>query len=777
MKGLFGGLIAISALLSQSAFAFELRRDVEKASLSVAWKDLQEPLLMVATVERSLGSNDIGIDRAGNSEPMLVEFRKAGEKVLLVRLNTKFRALSIDAAERDAVRDAFAEAVLWSGTISQDQKGKAWLNLDSLLTSDRAGVAERLQQSNQGSYSLAIDRSAVLIDTARYFPNNFEAAATLTFAGAGTGAYAQQAAIDARAISVQQRLSFVRLPLPGYTPRAYHPAGGGFSMGYFDFAQAIDKTLDVRLQPRFRLIKTDPNAARSTVVKPIVFYLDRGTPEPIRSALLEGANWWREGFEAAGFIDAFRVEIAPADMSMSDVRFNTITWTHRATRGWSYGGGLIDPRTGEIIKGYVNLGSQRVRQDLLIAEGLLAPYGKDPSQLQQAKDMALARLKQLAAHEVGHALGFAHNFAASRTRNGSVLDYPHPMIALNDKGEPTLAAPYRSGLGDWDLFLVKHGYAQFAVADEATALAKLRAEIAASGYEYVSDGDARAPGDAHEAGVLWDVPDDAVNGYRKLLAIRKAALQRFADGALPPDREVGEAERRLVPIYMLHRYQADAVIRRIGGVEYRYGLLGEDVSGATAVSGVEQREALDAITQSLSVDTLRVPESVLAVLTPPSNDYGRNNEYFQTRMAPVFDPMEAAGAATAHIAQLLMHPSRLNRLSWQQQRDANVPSVTSLFEQTVLSAWQEKPSSGSDGLVQSARNWVLLDAALLTLASEQLHRATDTQLRSALTRFVKWGIAQKGEAKSAAEHVQNYLRDPSSVKLRNLPIIPPGAPI
>ncbi len=427
--------------------------------------------------------------------------------------NTAFVANSKDPDEAKAAKDAFAESVLWSGAL---QAGSNRVDISALLLGDWVGVANRLQATKQGSYRLDNERSAVIAAEARSFPDNAEFTALLTFTGSGEGAFVQQIAPDAQILSVKQRISLVRLPDAGFTPRAYHPASGGFSIGRFDFAQPIDKNIEVRLQPRFRLQKTDPNAARSTVVKPIVFYLDRGTPEPIRSALLEGANWWSTAFEDAGFIGGFRAELAPPGMSMSDARYNTITWTHRATRGWSYGGGLIDPRTGEIIKGYVNLGSQRVRQDLLIAEiikgyvnlgsqrvrqdlliaeGLLAPYkpGADPALLSEAQQMALQRLKQLAAHEVGHALGFAHNFAASRTATGSVLDYPHPQITLGADGQPRMPkSPTTPAWANGTNSRWRMPMACSRPAQEAAALANLRADISAKGYAYISDGDARS---------------------------------------------------------------------------------------------------------------------------------------------------------------------------------------------------------------------------------------------------------------------------------------------
>ena len=771
---------APSVQTARNADFLSVSIDAAAGKVRVDLSTLRGPFLLVPTLERAIGSNDIGLDRAQNGDPLLVEFRRAGKRALLVQKNMRYIAASDDADEAAATRDAFAEAVLWSGDVSDGPGGAQWLDIGGLLTTDLIGVADRLDATKQGKYALAADRSAALAEETQVFPDNAEFSAMLTFVGDGEGAFARQAAADAKRITVRQRLGFVRLPSAGFAPRAYHPASGGYSIAHYDFAQPIDRNLEVRLQPRFRLEKLDPEAPRSRVKKPIVFYLDRGTPEPIRSALLEGANWWRDAFDAAGFVDGFRVELAPPGMSMSDVRYNTITWTHRATRGWSYGGGLIDPRTGEIIKGYVNLGSQRVRQDLLIAEGLLAPYAKgaDPAVAAEAKAMALWRLKQLAAHEVGHALGFAHNFAASRTGSGSVLDYPHPMIELGADGVPHLAAPYRIGVSEWDKFLVAHAYGTFPADQEQVGLAKLRADIAAKGYAYVSDPDSRAPGDMHEAGALWDVPGDPMDGLAFLLRVRGAALSRFADGALPPDRQLGDAERRLVPIYLLHRYQAEAVIRLIGGGEYRYGLIGDTAPGVRDIDAATQQRALAMTRALLSLDVLSIPDRVQRVLTPPSNEYARGPEFFDTKMAPAFDPLQAASSASALVAQFALQPERLNRVAWQHGRDAASPSVREVFDALVASPWREPQAAGQGALVQSARDWTMLDAALLLLDGGELHPAVAAEWRSALEAFAgENATSRQSDRREAAVRVRRYLDDPGSVKLRPLPAIPPGAPI
>ena len=771
---------------------FALYRDPDKGRLLLGIEAFDQPFLLTTSLPYGLGSNDVGLDRGQPGEVRLVEFRRSGKKVLLVQRNNRFVANSADKLERDSVTEAFAESVLWGGAVlAEPGPGRPMTVIDftSYVLADRHGIGQRLAQAKQGNYKVDEARSAPVYERSKSFPDNTELEALLTFAGSGEGNFVRDVAVDPESLSLRQRISLVRLPAEGFQPRLYHPASGGIDIGFYDFSQPLSASLDVRYQTRFRLEKTDPTAALSPVKKPIIYYLDAGTPEPVRSALLDGARWWSTAFEAAGFKDAYRVELMPPDKDPMDARYSTIQWVHRATRGWSYGYFLHDPRTGEILKGDVTLGSQRVRQDILIAEGLLVPYGRhNEAELKaMAEQMALARLRQLSAHEVGHTLGFAHNFAASRHGNGSVMDYPHPILSLqNDKLDLTKA--YGVGVGPWDVFVVKHAYGQYPAATEAADLATLRQQIAATGMQYMSDPDSRSGDMAHPDGLLWDYGADSQKTFDDVMAVRRKALQQFSTAVLPPERQTGELAARLVPLYLLHRYQADAVARQLGGAEYEYAtnsVIGNR-AGTTPVSAATQQAALQRMVTLLSAEELALPSNVLDLMTPAAAGYNQNREYFTSKMAPLFDALAAVESAATLASQLLFDSARLNRLAWQQARDPALPGVQTVMRAVFAGSWQRDrfPTDlvAAEAVQQSA-NWILLDSVLAALDGDQLHASVAATMRDELGQWQRWlaGHAGRGmigdNRRQAAQYLEQYLRDPTGTKRRPLPVIPPGAPI
>jgi hypothetical protein len=772
------------SLAAQPGF-IELWRDADKGRVLLSVRELDQPFLLVSSLPYALGSNDVGLDRAQAGSSKLVRFQKFGNRLFLIQENTRFVARSSDADERNAVAESFAGAVLWSGDILAREGARHLVDFSSFLLADQHGVVQRLDERKQGAYRVDEKRSAVLPAEAKAFPDNVEMEALLTFAGPGKGEFVRDVAADPASLSMRQHISMVRLPDNGYKPRRYHPFSGGFDTGYYDFATPLASSLDVRWQVRHRLEKGG---------KPIVYYLDRGAPEPVRSALLDGARWWTAAFEKAGFKDGFRVELMPEGADPADVRYNVITWVHRATRGWSYGNAIADPRTGQIIRGAVTLGSQRVRQDILIAEALLAPYGKTaPAERRKlAEQMALARLRQLSAHEIGHTLGIAHNFAASRHGNGSVMDYPHPVLKLGTDGTIDLQDAYGVGLGAWDEYVVKHIYGDFGGGEaEAAALAKLRSDARAAGMQYVSDEDARAPGASHPNGLLWDFGPDTLKTWDQLGVIRRRALDSFSLDVLPDERQAGELEARLVPVYLLQRYQGEAVARLLAGGEYE-SAISADIRAGRAAAGIKstpaatQRAALARLADTLRAEYLALPASVLDQLTPPSAGFERNREYFGTRMNAVFDALSAAESGAAQTAQFMFDAGRLNRLYWQNARDASMPGAGEVVEAALSRSWKRSavPATVAGGeAIQLAANWVVLDALLQALDGGKLHANVDADLRQQLRSLAGWlksnpakGTTAASRAQ-AADHVLRYLADPRSVKLRTLPAIPPGAPI
>ena len=785
--------------LTPQAGFMELWRDTEKGRVLLSVPAHSEPFLMVFSLPHGLGSNEVGLDRGMTRAPKLVQFERRGARIFLVEHNTNYRATSANPDERASVAQAFAGAVLWSGDIVTSDAQRHLVDFSSFLTSDRLGIASTLANTGQGAYRIDDKRSAVLAEAAKSFPDNIELEAILTFQGPGEAEQVRQVAADAASITLRQHVSLVRLPDNDYRPRPYHPFSGAMEVAYMDFGTPLADSIGVRLQPRFRLEKTDPAAPLSTVKKPIVFYVDRGAPEPVRSALLEGARWWSSAFEKAGFKDAYRVELLPVGADPMDIRYNVIQWVHRATRGWSYGNPITDPRTGEIIKGAVTLGSQRVRQDILIAEALLAPYGKGSARSGLAEQMALARLRQLAAHEVGHTLGFHHNFAASLKGNGSVLDYPHPIVKLDAQGEVSIAHAYGVGVGPWDDYVVKHGYAQFDPATEAGELARLRAEVKAAGFAYLSENDSRSSGSMHPDGLLWDFGGDPLHSWDQVMAVRQRALGTFSVDTLPENRQMGEIEARLVPVYLMHRYQLEAIARLLGGADFEYAT-STDVRSGAARAGVRpapaarQRAAMARLASSLTAETLAFPAAVLDLMTPAAQGFERGREVFATRMSGAFDPLAAAEAAAAQTSMFVFDSARLNRVAWQHARDPHQPGIVETIEAVLARTWKRgpvEPAVAGGAALQTSANWVVLHALLRLVDGGQLHAGAQADVKQQLAALALWlgkhaapgagsstsTSSASSSSSQAAALIRQYLAQPDKVKLPALPPVPPGAPI
>lgn len=734
----------------------------------------EEDVLYYVSATTNGGSVQVSLDR-GVIYTAVIHFVRSGDRVVVNQINTDFRATMGSEATQQGVRDSFPTSVLAVLPVVSDSGGRVVVDGTPLLMRDAGYVAGRLKRSGQGDFRFDPAKSAYYLPQTKAFPENTEIDTIASFVSAAPGVAVREVMPAPDTYTLRIRHSFLKAPT-GYQPRVADPRIGVGSIQFQDFSKPIDETPFTEWVRRFRLEKKDPAAAMSEPVEPIVFYFDPAIPDPIREAMKAGLLWWNESFEAAGFINAIEARDAPADMDPMDIRYPYVLWIHRDGRGFSSAGTFADPRTGEILGSKTHMDTYRMRtianyfdaysgglpedgSGLTIADPSLVSTDVYNQMPEGQRDMAFLRQAVLTAHELGHVLGYGHNWNANFNDRSSVMEYPVPRVTVKD-GKLDLSESFMTEIGEYDTFMTRFAYTPFPEGEEEAGLDRIIAEMRAAGVMFTLGSDPRYTWYVDQAGPVEEL--------RNLAEVRRVALANYGPGMLKTGEPYGAMrDLRLWMVYLHEQYAIEFGQKYIGGL--LQNIVVKDKENGLAptefIPGEKQREILGLLLDTIQPERLEIPESLLSQLVP---DPGVNREDMSDD--PVFDQLRAARILAAIVLEPLFDPARSERMVALSARQPDPLTYPQMVDAVLASTWNA-PAAGSTqerALLRVTQN-VAMQSMMMLGASDDASPEARYYVLDQLAQLAETLRSRRDNDpltaafyRESARQIDRYLEDPAA---------------